>query len=83
MTDLGGMNLAFAVLLGVAAYMLDRRLAATALSADLVAAVSYLVFHMGHLEHFERADAIGQTIALSLRATVPLALLLLTRHRAE
>jgi nucleoside-diphosphate-sugar epimerase len=45
--DFGGMNLAMAVVFGVAAVTLDRRLAATALVAYLVFAVPHLAFHAG------------------------------------
>ena len=48
--DFGGMNLALAVVLGVAAATLDRRLATTALVAYLVFALPHLVFHLNHLE---------------------------------
>jgi hypothetical protein len=74
--DFGGMNLAMAVVFGVAAASLDRRLATTALVAYLVFAVPHLVFHLNHLEPFGTLDAVAQVAALV--AQVVLALLLLT-----
>jgi hypothetical protein len=61
--DFGGMNLAMAVVFGVAAASLDRRLAATVLVAYLVFAVPHLVFHLNHLEPFGTVDAVAQVAA--------------------
>jgi hypothetical protein len=75
--DFGGMNLAMAVVFGVAAATLDRRLAGTALVAYLVFAVPHLVFHLNHLRPFGPVDAIVQTAALVALAVLPLLLLAL------
>jgi hypothetical protein len=75
--DFGGMNLAMAVVFGVAAATLDRRLAATALVAYLVFAVPHLVFHLNHLEPFGTVDAIAQPAVLVVLAVLPLLLLTL------
>jgi hypothetical protein len=75
--DFGGMNLAMAVVFGVAAATLDRRLATTALVAYLVFAVPHLVFHLNHLEPFGTVDAIAQPAALVALAVLPLLLLAL------
>jgi hypothetical protein len=80
--DVGAMNLALAVVLGVAAATLDRRLATTALAAYLVFALPHLGFHLNHLEPFGTVDAIAQLAALGALAVLPLALLALV-HRAH
>ena len=75
--DFGAMNLAMAVVLGVAAVTLDRRLAATALAAYLVFALPHLAFHLQHLEPFGTVDAVAQVVTLAAAALVPLPLLAL------
>jgi hypothetical protein len=78
--DFGGMNLAMAVVFGVAAATLDRRLAATALVAYLVFAVPHLAFHLQHLEPFAAADALARAVTLAAAALLPLPLLALARR---
>jgi hypothetical protein len=77
--DFGGMNLAMAVVLGVAA-TLDRRLATTALVAYLVFALPHLVFHLNHLEPFVTVDAVAQVVMLAVAAGLPVPLLVLARR---
>jgi hypothetical protein len=67
--DFGGLNLAMAVVLGVSAVTLDRRLVFTALAADLVSGV----------QHFPPVDAIVQSIALAVLVAIPIVLLFLAR----
>jgi hypothetical protein len=78
--DFGGMNLAMAVVFGVAAATLDRRLAATVLLAYLVFAAPHLVFHLQHLEPFGTFDAVAQAVTLVAAAVLPLPLLALARR---
>jgi hypothetical protein len=78
--DFGGMNLAMAVVFGVAAATLDRRLAATALLAYLVFAAPHLAFHLQHLEPFGTFDAVAQAVTLVAAAVLPLPLLALARR---
>jgi len=81
--DFGAMNLAMAVVFGVAAVTLDRRLATTALAAYLVFAVPHLLFHLRHLEPFGTVDAVAQVVTLAVAAVLPLPLLALLRTRAR
>jgi hypothetical protein len=86
--DFGAMNLAMAVVFGVAAATLDRRLATTALVAYLVFALLHLVFHLQHLEPFATVDAVAQVVTLVVAAALPLPLLALVhrghaRHRPD
>jgi hypothetical protein len=75
--DFGGMNLAMAVVFGVAAAPLDRRLATTALAAYLVFALPHLIFHLDHLEPFGAVDAVAQVVTLVVALLLPLPLLAL------
>jgi hypothetical protein len=78
MRDVGGLNLALAVVLGASALIMERRLITTALLAYLTFAMYHLVFHATHLEHFPQADAITQTSALVMvEVAFPLVLLIL------
>jgi hypothetical protein len=78
--DFGGMNLAMAVVFGVAAATLDRRLVTTALVAYLVFAVPHLAFHLQHLDPFGTVDAVAQVVTLVASAVLALPLLALARH---
>jgi hypothetical protein len=80
--DFGGMNLAMAVVFGVAAVTLDRRLAATVLVAFLVFALPHLVFHLDHLGPFGAIDAVAQVATLAVAAALPVPLLA-PLHRAR
>jgi hypothetical protein len=75
--DVGGLNLALAVVLGASTLTMDRRMISTALLAYLTFATYHLAFHVTHLEPFPSADAIAQTTALSLGVAFPLVLLIL------
>lgn len=75
MRDVGALNLALAVVATVAAVTVNPLMARTILIAYLVVSVPHLVFHALHLEHFTRAEALAQTIALAIGVVLPLALL--------
>lgn len=75
MRDVGALNLALAVVAAVAAVTVNRLMAGTTLIAYLVFSVPHLVFHVIHLEHFPRDEAIAQTVALAIGVVLPLALL--------
>jgi hypothetical protein len=78
MRDVGGLNLALLIVVAVAAVTLDRLMVRTALVAVLFFAVVHFVFHITHLEHFPRGDAIGQTISLGVTVLLPALLLWLS-----
>lgn len=75
--DFGGMNLAMAVMFGVAAVTLDRRLTRTVVVAYLVFAVPHLVFHANHLAPFGATDAAAQLITLAVPVVLSLPVLAL------
>lgn len=81
--DFGGMNLGMAVVLGVAAYFVDRRMMRAGLVGVLFFAIPHLVFHTFHLPHYFAAESVPLVIALEvsliLFAVVPLTLLIGSR----
>jgi hypothetical protein len=79
MTDLGGLNLALALVLGVAAVSLDRLLVRAVLGGYLLYAVPHLVFHSTPLAGFGTFAATVQTTLQVIVALLPLGLLALTR----
>lgn len=80
MTDVGGLTLAMAVIVGFAAVYLEHRLVCAAMAGYLVFAVTHVVFHATHLDGFSSADAVELVTSLAVAAVLPIALLVLT-HR--
>jgi hypothetical protein len=78
--DFGALNLAMVVLLGAAAATTERRLTLTALVAAIIVEVPHMIFHTTHLHGFPPADAIAQTILLSVIMLIPIALLIPARR---
>ena len=78
MSDIGGLNLALAVVLGSAAVWLDRRLTRVALAAFLVYSISHLVFHLTDLMGLSAGGAALLITNLALLPAIAIALLVLT-----
>jgi hypothetical protein len=76
MIDSGALNLAFGVMLGIAAVSLQLTLVRTVLTGLLIFAVVHTVFHETHLETFPMPDAVAQTVALVLSTLVVAGLLI-------
>jgi len=70
-TDVGGLYLGFAVLIGWAAWTLDRILSQAVSVAWMLTAGLHLVFHAGHLDGFGAADAVAEIAALALLLLPP------------
>ena len=70
-TDVGGLYLGFAVLLGWAAWTLDRTLVRAVSAAWLLTAGIHLIFHIGHLAGFDTGDAIAEIATLALLLVPP------------
>jgi hypothetical protein len=64
-TDVGGAYLGFAVVLGLAAWRLERTLVLAACAGFLTVAVPHLAFHATHLAGFGELDAIAELTALA------------------
>ena len=69
--DVGGLNLALAFLLAVAATRLEPHVTRMVAVAALVYAVPHLVYHAQHLELYGTGDAAANVIALGLAVLVP------------
>src|SRR5262249_55203797 len=76
MSDVGGLNLAMAVVLGCAAVWLERRLGRVALAAYVVYSVPHLLFHLTHLTGLRAGALAFLAPGLPLRPAMSLALLL-------
>ena len=70
-TDVGGLYLGFAVLLGWAAWSLDQTLVRAVSVAWLLTATLHLLFHAGHLDGFGTADAVGEIASLAVLLVPP------------
>jgi len=82
MTDVGGLGLALAVVLGAAAVTMERLLIRVALAAYLVYSVSHLLFHVTHLSGLSAGGTAFVVTGLTLLPAFALALLILaTRVR--
>jgi hypothetical protein len=64
-TDVGGAYLGFAVVLGLAAWRLERTLVLAACAGFLAVAVPHLAFHATHLAGFDELEAITELTALA------------------
>lgn len=83
MTDIGGLGLAMAVVLGAAAVLMDRTLIRVALAAYLVYSVSHLLYHVTHLGGMSAAGIAFLVTGLTLLPAVALVLLILAARRPE
>lgn len=70
-SDVGGLYLGFALLLGWAAWALERNLVRAACAAFLLSALIHLIFHAGHLEGFGTVDGIAEIAALAALLVPP------------
>jgi hypothetical protein len=71
-SDVGGSYLAFALLFGWAAVTLRRPLILPLCISWGVAALVHFVYHVTHLDGWDAADAISQTVSLALVLALPL-----------
>jgi hypothetical protein len=70
-TDVGGLYLGFAVVLGLAAWRPERNLVVAACVGFLTVAVPHLLYHVLNLEGFGTVDAIAQIAALASLSIPP------------
>jgi hypothetical protein len=64
-TDVGGAYLGFAVVLGIAAWRLERNLVVAACAGFLTVALLHLLFHATHLEGFGGLEGAEELAALA------------------
>ena len=81
--DFGATSLALAVLAGLAALWMDRRVIQAASISLLVAGVPHLVYHLTTTGHYSTGDNVASITGLALDALLPLALLYLVSDHAQ
>jgi hypothetical protein len=81
--DFGAAGLGLAVLAGLAAYWMERRLVQAAAIALFVAGVPHLAYHATTTGHYSTGDNIGSLTGLTLDVILPLAILYLASDRAQ
>ncbi len=64
-TDVGGLYIGFAVVVGLAAWRLERGLVIAACAGFLTVSVPHLLYHVTHLSGFGELDAITELTALT------------------
>jgi hypothetical protein len=83
-SDVGGFNIAFALLFAWAALRPSRELVLPLCAAYCLAAVIHFVYHVTHLDNFGTGDAISQTVGLAIVLALPfIAVATLPRHPAQ
>ena len=78
-TDVGGLYIGFAVVIGLAAWRLERGLVIAACAGFLTVSVPHLLFHATHLDGFGELDAIAELTALASLLIPPLVALWASR----
>jgi len=76
--DYGSFTLALALLLAIAAWLLERRVVQVALVVWIVGAVPHFIYHSTVTERFDTTDNVGNLGALGLDIVVPAILLVLS-----
>lgn len=81
--DFGAASLGLAVLTGLAAYWMDRRVIQAAALTVLVAGLPHLVYHLTTTGHYSTGDNVASLIGLALDVVLPLGLLYLVSAGAQ
>ena len=81
--DFGAASLGLALLAGLAAYWMDRRVIQATALAMLVAGLPHLVYHLTTTEHYSTGDNVASLIGLALDVVLPLGLLYLVSDGAQ
>jgi hypothetical protein len=81
--DFGATSLGLALLTGLAAYWMDRRVIQATALAMLAAGLPHLVYHLTTTEHYSTGDNVASLIGLALDVVLPLGLLYLVSDGAQ
>lgn len=81
--DFGAASLGLALLAGLAAYWMDRRVIQATALAMLAAGLPHLVYHLTTTEHYSTGDNVASLIGLALDVVLPLGLLYLVSEGAQ
>ena len=78
-TDVGGLYIGFAVVIGLAAWRPERGLVIAACAGFLTVSVPHLLFHATHLDGFDELDAIAVLTSLASLLVPPIVALWASR----
>jgi hypothetical protein len=81
--DFGATGLGLAVLAGLAALWMERRLVQAAAIALFVAGLPHLIYHLTTTGSYSTGDTVASLTGLALDAILPLAVLYLVSERAQ
>src|SRR5882724_2738784 len=81
--DFGATGLALAVLAGLAAFWMERRVVQVAAISLFVAGIPHLAYHATTTSHYSTGDNIASLTGLALDALLPLAVLHLVSDHAQ
>jgi hypothetical protein len=81
--DFGATSLGIALLTGLAAYWMDRRVIQAAALTWIAAGIPHLIYHLTTTEHFSTGDNVASLFALSLAVVLPLGILYLVSEGAQ
>ena len=81
--DFGAASLGLAVLTGLAAYWMDKRVIQAAALTLLAAGLPHLIYHLTTTEHYSTGDNIASLFGLALDVVLPLGRLYLVSDGAQ
>jgi hypothetical protein len=81
--DFGAAALGLALLAGLAAYWMERRVIQAAALTLLAAGIPHLAYHLTTTEHYSTGDNVASLIGLALDVVLPLGILYLVSDGAQ
>jgi hypothetical protein len=81
--DFGAASLGIALLTGLAAYWMDRRVVQAAALTWIAAGFPHLIYHLTTTEHYSTGDNLASLLALALQVALPLGILYLASEGAQ
>jgi hypothetical protein len=81
--DFGAASLGLAVLTGLAAYWMDRRVVQAAAATWLAAGLPHLIYHLTTTERYSTGDNLASLFGLTLDVLLPLGILYLASEGAQ
>ena len=77
--DVGGLNLALAIVLVVSVVTLSRLMIVTACAGSLAYGIPHVVYHLFHTDLLATSDAVASVGGLMLFAALPIVLIVISR----
>jgi hypothetical protein len=81
--DFGAASLGLALLAGLAAYWMEKRVIQAAALTLVAAGLPHLIYHLTTTEHYSTGDNVASLIGLALDVVLPLGLLYLVSDGAQ